>query len=312
MTAVRISVVICTYNPDGRIFKQCLDAVTSAALIYTPHEILIVDNNSTEEVAEKDYVRNFLEKNSRSRVIREVTQGLTPARLRSIRETSGDLIIFVDDDNFIDADYFEAAAEIVTRCPFIGAFSGRVSLEYDTTPEAWTKKYWGMLIYRQFDKDLWSNMQFNNDTMPNGAGLCVTRDTAGHYLKLFDDGKRNFNLDRSKESLMSGGDNDLAMCACDIGKGMGLFKALHLRHFIPARRFTPAYLSRLAYGIYYSYAMLLHMRTGRVDKETFAQRIKHLIRITVMNSHDRMIQRSCKRGLREATELIQSHAAIIK
>ena len=117
MTAVRISVVICTYNPDGRVFKKCLDAVTSAALIYTPHEILIVDNNSTEEVAEKDYVRNFLEKNSRSRVIREVTQGLTPARLRSIRETSGDLIIFVDDDNFIDADYFEAAAEIVTRCP---------------------------------------------------------------------------------------------------------------------------------------------------------------------------------------------------
>jgi hypothetical protein len=31
-----------------------------------------------------------------------------------------------------------------------------------------------------------------------------------------------------------------------------------------------------------------------------------------MNSHDRMIQRSCKRGLREATELIQSHAANIK
>ena len=127
-----------------------------------------------------------------------------------------------------------------------------------------------------------------------------------HYQRLFESGKRNFNLDRSKGSLMSGGDNDLAMCACDLGKGMGLFKALHLRHHIPSKRFTLDYLSRLAYGIYFSYAMLLFMRTGRVDKETIAQRLKNLVRISIMKRKDRIIQRSCKKGLKDAIRLIQS------
>jgi len=105
---------------------------------------------------------------------------------------------------------------------------------------------------------------------------------------------------------MSGGDNDLAMCACDIGKGIGLFKDLHLKHHITADRFTLKYLTRLAYGIYFSYAMLLFMRTGKVDKNTFTQRVKHLLRISIMKRKDRIIQRSCKKGLKDAIILIES------
>jgi glycosyltransferase involved in cell wall biosynthesis len=311
-TAVKLSVVICTYNPADNIFGECLDAVKLAASGYAPHEILIVDNNSSVAVAERECVKQFLGENSNSRVVTELKQGLTPARLKGLRESSGDLIIFVDDDNLLDANYFESAVAIYFKCPFIGAYSGQVSLKYESEPATWTKKYWGMLIYRRLEKDVWSNVHFNNDTMPNGAGLCISRDVAEHYLRLFDEGKRNFNLDRSKGSLMSGGDNDLAMCACDIGKGMGLFKALHLQHHIPDSRFTLEYLSRLAYGIYFSYAILLFMRTGQVDKETISQRIKYLIRISIMKRKDRIIQQSCKKGLKDAIGLIGSETVKTK
>lgn len=312
MTAVKLSVVICTYNPADDIFAKCLDAITAATSMYAPQEILIVDNNSTTAVAGRDYITSFLAANKMARIVNESKQGLTPARLRGIRDSSGDLIIFVDDDNFVDPGYFSIAADIYKKHPFIGAFSGQVTLEYDSDPPAWTKKYWGMLIFRKLDKDVWSNIHFNNETMPNGAGLCISRDVAEYYAGLFNAGKRNFNLDRSKGSLMSGGDNDLAMCACDIGKGMGLFNALHLRHHIAGSRFSLEYLSRLAYGIYFSYAMLLFMRTGRVDKDTLTQRIKHLIRISIMKHKDRVIQRSCKKGLKDATELIASGTVTTK
>jgi glycosyltransferase involved in cell wall biosynthesis len=304
--SVKFSVIVCTYNPIDNVFRKCLDGISKASADKQPHEILIIDNNSTDKIAEKNYVKIFVEDNRNVKIICEQTQGLTPARLRGIAESSGELIIFVDDDNFIDADYFTSAVEIFRNYPFIGAYSGQATLDYDEEPGEWTRKYWGMLIYRQLDKDVWSNMHFNNDTMPNGAGLCVSRDVADHYQTLFEKGQRSFNLDRSKGSLMSGGDNDLAMCACDIGKGMGLFQALHLRHFIPSKRFTLEYLSRLAYGIYFSYAVLLFIRTGRVDNETIAQRFKHLLRITIMKRKDRIIQRSCKKGLKDAIRIIQS------
>ena len=52
--------------------------------------------------------------------------------------------------------------------------------------------------------------------------------------------------------------------------------------------------------------MLLYMRTGKVDKDTFKQRVKHLVRLSMMNSKARVIQRSCKRGLNDAIKLIES------
>ena len=305
-TAIKFSVVICTYNPIKGIFNKCLDGITAASAFLEPYEILIIDNNSAEPVESRRYVRDFLEKNKNTKVITELNQGLTTARLRAIKESSGELIIFVDDDNFIDANYFSTAVDIFINYPFIGSYSGRVTLDYDDDPEEWTRKYWGMLIYRHLDENVWSNIPFNNDTMPNGAGLCVSRAVADQYISLFEKGKRNFNLDRSKGSLMSGGDNDLAMCACDIGKGIGLFKDLHLKHHITADRFTLKYLTRLAYGIYFSYAMLLFMRTGKVDKNTFTKRVKHLLRISIMKRKDRIIQRSCKKGLKDAIILIES------
>ena len=305
-SAIKFSVVICTYNPVNGIFNKCLDGIATASRILAPYEILIIDNNSAEPVESRRYVRDFLEENRNAKVIIESNQGLTAARLTAIKESSGELIIFIDDDNFIDADYFSVAVDIFIQYPFIGSYSGRVTLDYDDDPEEWTRKYWGMLIYRDLDKNVWSNLLFNNDTMPNGAGLCVSRAVGDQYLRLFESGKRNFNLDRSKSSLMSGGDNDLAMCACDIGKGMGLFKDLHLKHHITSERFTIQYLSRLAYGIYFSYAILLFMRTGKVDKNTFTQRVKHLLMISIMKKKDRIIQRSCKKGLKDAIRFIES------
>src|SRR5690242_16821978 len=218
-TTVKISVVICTYNPADAVFAKCIASVQAAAH-HMPIDILIIDNNSVPAIEERDYVKSFLKENKNARVVVESKQGLTPARLRGIKESKGDLLIFVDDDNFVDANYIATAADIYLKHPFVGAFSGQVTLEYEHEPAAWTKRYWGMLIYRQLDRDVWSNQHFNSDTMPNGAGLCISRDVAEHYVNLLEQGKRNFILDRSKGSLMSGGDNDLAMCACDIGKGM--------------------------------------------------------------------------------------------
>jgi glycosyltransferase involved in cell wall biosynthesis len=302
-----LSVIICTYSPAPGIFTKCLEAITIASFQQRPDEILIIDNNSPVPLAREEYIREFIHQNRNTRVILEERQGLTNARIRGITEAKGELLVFIDDDNIVAENFFLMAARIATNYPFIGAFSGQVLIEYEKAPPAWTQRYWGLLVHRKFDGNHWSNLMFNNETMPCGAGLCIRREVGYHYIHLHKTGKRNFYLDRSKGSLLSGGDNDLAMCACDIGKGMGLFQDLQLRHHIPQSRFSLQYLSRLAHGIYYSSVILQYLRTGKIDAENWTARFKHLARISLMKSHDRIIQIACRKGLNEARKMLQSN-----
>lgn len=303
---LKVSVIICTYNPVERVFVKCLQHIYEATSFSKVDEIIIVDNNSDEPVNKLAYIKRFLNQVENMRIVTETKQGLTPARLRGIKESTGDLLVFVDDDNFLDRSYFGAAKQIIHDYPFIGAFSGQIFLEYDAEPPSWTRRYWGMLTYKPLSKDIWSNIPFNTDTMPNGAGLCVTRDTAWHYHGLFESGKRTFQIDRTKKSLLSGGDNDLAMCACDIGKGMGLFQNLRLTHYMAANRFTLEYLTSLAYGIYYSYGILLFMREGKVKRPTMLNRLKAVVMMNLMTSKDRKIYRATRIGFKDAVEFIRS------
>ena len=50
-------------------------------------------------------------------------------------------------------------------------------------------------------------------------------------------------------SLVSGGDTDLALTACDTGSGAGIFRTLVVRHLISRHRVEPQYIVRLAENI---------------------------------------------------------------
>ena len=85
---IRLSIIICTYNPVESIFTRCLNAIYIASKEFGLSEIVIVDNNSSDKVAEKQYILDFQRKLDNVKIVREEKQGLTPARLRGIRETS--------------------------------------------------------------------------------------------------------------------------------------------------------------------------------------------------------------------------------
>lgn len=249
---VAISVIICTHNPRLVYFRRCLDALREQTLSRERWELIVVDNRSDEPVADRVDVFWPLS----ARFIREEKLGLTPARLRGIREAAGELLVFVDDDNVLDADFLETALRTAEERPFLGSWSGQCRPGFEEQPPAWTCRYWGNLSIREFSKDVWSNLPRLPETMPCGAGLCVRRDVAQHYLLLHESGKRSFQFDRTGDSLISGGDNDLAACACDLGLGVGLIAALKLTHLIPPERLTEDYLARLAEGIHFSSTLL--------------------------------------------------------
>lgn len=304
---ISISVIVCTYNPVEAIFSRCLTAIESAAMGYAPLEIILVDNNSYFPVADNEYVKKFLQQNSSSKVVVELRQGLTPARLRGIAEARGNVLLFIDDDNFVNVDFFATGAKLASNYPYIGAWSGQVKLIFEEEPEAWTRKYWGLLVCREFTTNLWSNLPHLPETMPCGAGLFIRKDVADYYFKLHKQGKREFQLDRNKESLLSGGDNDLAACACDIGLGVGLFHELLLEHYIPKKRLTKKYLLELAEGIAASTIVFRSFRNEFPQQLSLRNKVANSFRLILKKEMDRKFYQAILRGEKSGKTILSNY-----
>lgn len=287
-----LSVIICTHNPRPPYLARVLHALREQTLTRDKWELLVIDNASREPLSE----RLDLSWHGASRVIREDRLGLTPARLRGIREAGGELLVFVDDDNVLDRDYLEVAARVASQKTFLGAWSGQSIPEFERTPPEWTRPYWGFLALREFDHDLWSNLPRLGHTIPYGTGLCVRKEVGHQYVLLNETGRRSFQLDRAGGSLVSGGDNDLAACACDVGLGVGIIAALRLTHLIPPERLTMDYLARLAEGTYLSGTILDFFRMPPAEFARNRVRWHHYLRPLLRRTPCRRIDFYCVVG----------------
>lgn len=287
-----LSVVICTHNPRPAYFARTLEALKGQTLPLERWELIVIDNASAlgREPAEA------ISWHPAARMLREEKLGLTPARLRGIEEATCELIVFVDDDNVLATDYLEGSFRVANEKPFLGSWSGQCAPDFEEPPAEWTRRYWGNLVIREFDRDSWSNLPRLAATMPCGAGLCVRRSVARRYLELHRSGTRSFQFDRIGTSLLSGGDNDLAATACSMGLGVGLISTLRLTHLIPADRLTLDYLERLAEGIQFSSTLLDHEYGIETPRRGVLRRIADLLRVMRLTVPHRRIARAVHRG----------------
>lgn len=104
----KISVIIPTYNRKYQL-KECIDSILRQT--YFNYEILIVDDCS------KDNIRDFLRENyNDERIIyirNEKNSGAGYSRKNGYNNSTGDYIIFCDDDDYyIDNNYFSKVIEI--------------------------------------------------------------------------------------------------------------------------------------------------------------------------------------------------------
>ena len=297
-----LSVIICAHNPRSGYFQRCINGLRHQTLPLQQWQLFLVDNRSDPPLAEQV----DLSWHPAAAIVREENPGLTSARLRGIRESSGDLLIFVDDDNVLDPDFLEVAQRTMDERSFLGSWSGQCRPEFETPPPQWTRRYWGNLVIREFERDVWSNLPRLAESMPCGAGLCVRREAALRYLNLHESGKRPFRFDRNGKSLLSGGDNDLAACACDIGLGVGLIASLKLTHLISPERLTERYLARLCEGIICSSVVLDYFRSPAEAVSLYKIRWHEPVRALLSRGPHRKIQFASLRGRRRGLALLDS------
>jgi len=252
--AAVLSVIVCTHDPKPEYLERVLAALRAQSLAMEAWELLLVDNASATplgSVVDLSWQR-------RSMHVREERLGLTHARLRGIAESSGEILVFVDDDNVLHLDYLEQVQQIGEQRRVIGAWSGQLYAEFEVEPQPSVRPYLNIVGIRQFDHDEWSTFA---EPTPYGAGLCVRRSVAVAWAARVHDGNPlRMALDPHGEELLRCGDIDLALTAGDIGLGTGVFTALRLTHIIPARRVQTDYLLKLQEGNGYSHEVLSAVR----------------------------------------------------
>jgi GT2 family glycosyltransferase len=296
---MNLSVIICTHNPRPDYLRRMLDALKAQTLPKEQWELLLIDNASQEPLA-KHWDLSW---HPHARHIREEELGLTPARLRGIAEAQGGVLVFVDDDNVLDKNYLAMAVDIGERFPPLGAWGGRVVLSFETEPPEWAKPHIGLLAERNVTEDRWSNSRHTEDHVPYGSGMCIRREVAVAYRTIVQSDPVRMGLDRRGDSLVSGGDVDMAITSFDLGFGTGLFAALEVTHLIPATRLQENYLLRLKESIEYSAVKLAAFRGHHPAialKSPWRRRLGQLRRRLAMPRRERLFMEAKLEGQQKA------------
>jgi len=299
-----LSVILCTHNPRAEFLNRTLDSLRAQTLPLPSWELVIIDNRSSSPLAD----RVDLAWHPHARIVREEELGLTPARLRGIASSRAELIVFVDDDNVLQADYLEVAAGLAAEHPFLGAWGGHCRGEYEVPPPAWAQPYLCYLAVREVSRFTWSN-EYRLDNIPFGAGLCIRRTVAEAYAHDARHNQVRRALGRQGTALTSGEDSDMAFMAVPLGLGLGLSPRLALRHLIPAGRLEIAYFERLLEGIAFSTIIVLNLHGvgPHVRRQSRLERWFDAYRLARQPAPVRRLEAARARGAAKAHALLQGN-----
>lgn len=248
--SVEFSVIVCTYNPVQKIFKRLLHAIASFNQFGSiPFELILVDNNSKQPVAQMKEVQELVRNLPVTKTIVEKKSGLTSARLAGHREAGGKWLIFFDDDNEPAADYLEVLKNTIQRYPAVGCWGpGTIKVEYtDTATNEWLEKQKLLFQQRQAASILFDDKKRWQHWYPVGTGMAIRRDVMDYYVKQVRE-KRYTLTDRKGKDLSSGGDVQIVLSGIKLGYKAGTIPSLRVQHLISKEKANIWYLQKQRFG----------------------------------------------------------------
>lgn len=236
-----LSLIVCTYNRDKYLYGA-LQCIAENGFPKEAYEIVLVNNMSTDntEAECKRFENDYPDVDFRYFV--ETNQGLSFARNRGIKESRGEVLVFLDDDSYIQKGYLNNLQKQLEAHLDADAFGGKIDpvFEIGEAPK-WLSKWnysWVSAI------DLGNQVcQFNGKAFPIGANMGISK------AMLDKTGTFNTQLGRSKKNLMGGEEKDLFERIRMAGGNIYYFPDVVVHHVIPPSRTTKDYVKRLGEGV---------------------------------------------------------------
>lgn len=233
------TLVITTYNRSELIRLALQSVLQSIRCCGDQYEILVVDNNSSDDTAA--VVQSFIGKHDglEIRYLFEEKQGLSYARNKGINESRGCLIAFMDDDQTIEPNYLKnlerAFSETGAAC-----VGGRIL--YTNAQDV---PYWMVpLIETVGQIDLGSNIQYLDGKSKFLKGGNIAFDKAA----LLGMGGFDVALGRRGNELMGAEEEVLQSQLVKTGKRVAYHPDLIQYNTLLPEKFSKSYWRCLAFG----------------------------------------------------------------
>lgn len=115
-----ISIIVPVYNVEPYI-RKCLDSILSQT--YTNWEAILVDDGSTDQSGA--ICDEYAKKDARFVVVHKQNEGVAKARITAFEHSKGELITFIDSDDYVSPEYLEKLSK-----PILEKDADMVSCDY--------------------------------------------------------------------------------------------------------------------------------------------------------------------------------------
>lgn len=131
---IDIAVIVCTYNRSDQL-PRLFQSLAAQVMPKASFEVLLVDNNSHDDT--REVTEAFRKDLDNLRYIFEPNQGLSIARNRGMKETEAPLIVYVDDDAYVETQWLSSLVESFAGNDNIVCVGGPVGLDWQGERPHW-------------------------------------------------------------------------------------------------------------------------------------------------------------------------------
>ena len=196
-----VSVIIPIYKVEEYL-ARCLDSVLQQS--YTDLEIICVNDGSPDGCLR--ILKEYAAKDSRVKVVDQANQGVSAARNNGLKEASGDVIAYIDSDDWVHPQYFERLISCMKQHNADVVFCEGVKVYDDKAPEQtlkkdisakqislveafslWTARHcvWARVYKREMlnGHEFASEIRIGDDTMFNLDVLCHAKEPSLYSIR---------------------------------------------------------------------------------------------------------------------------------
>ena len=239
-----VSVVICCHNSSPRLPQTLAHLAVQQVEPALSWEVIVVDNASSDGTADAAVACWPDDAPAPLSIVAESQLGIGHARLCGLKHASFEILLFVDDDNWLAPNWIQTVDEIFQEHPEVAACGGCNEAVFEIEPPAWFERFkLRYAIGEQGDKEgdvtetrqrLW------------GAGIAIRK---AAWQGLIGAGFSPL-LVGTRGTRSAGGGEDSELCRALVLAGWRLWYSprLRLQHYMPASRLDWNYLRGLARG----------------------------------------------------------------
>ncbi len=243
----KITVTICTHN-RSELLTECLQSLCKQTIPRFLYEILVIDNNSTDDT--KAVVLKFSKKYNNIRLVEESKIGLSHARNTGFKNALTDWVAYIDDDAKAHPNYIERALFTIEKYSF-DCFGGIYLPWY-----RYGKPKWFRADYYGSNKNGKPKEVCILERGHNSGGVIV-------FKKKVLEGLGGFatNLGMNGQKMAYGEESHLQEVMRMNGLQVGFDPELKIDHLVASRKLTLKWQLKSAYKRGYSYSMVYYHKS---------------------------------------------------